>query len=136
MGPTGASGVTGPQGTTGVTGPQGTTGVTGPYGATGPTGAAAPITLTTTEVTGASLTVTSSDYGEYFYITDSRFDTLTMAAVVADSGNYFVFNNNTGSSLSITMSYTGGGAGGPSTVTIPPSNTITFVNVAGAIILF
>jgi hypothetical protein len=59
-----------------------------------------------------------------------------MAARPLDSGSYYVFNNNSGSYLSINMSYTGGGSGGPSSVTIPPGNTITFVNESGALILF
>jgi hypothetical protein len=38
--------------------------------------------------------------------------------------------------LSIGVSYTGGGAGGPTLIAIPPSNSYTFVNSSGTILLF
>jgi hypothetical protein len=81
-----------------------------------------------------TLTLTSSDYYNYYYIQDSAFNNITMPGASGDSGKYFVFNNQTTSFLFIGLSYSSGS--GPGGVDIPPLSTITFVNVSGNYVLF
>jgi hypothetical protein len=86
-------------------------------------------------VTGTSLTpattpaITSSNYGTYFNITNSGFNTLTLptSTYSTDSNAFWVLRNNTASYLSITTTYTGTGGGGSGSLTIPPANSTTIM---------
>ncbi len=113
-GPTGAaSTVTGPTGFTGpsVTGPTGAassvTGPTGPAGTTGATGMGIPAMLVQ-EVSGTSLTLSSTNYNYFFYLTNSGFNAVTLPSSTAISagGNYWSLRNATAGSLSITLTNT------------------------------
>ena len=84
-------------------------------------------------VTASSLT--TGAYGTHYNITTSAFAALTLgsgAGNAADYNAYWVLRNNTGSYLSIAVTYTVSG-GGSSTITIPPatSTTIMFVATTG-----
>jgi len=100
-GPTGADGFIGSDGATGPTGP------TGSDGTTGPTGVATPIMIVQ-EVSGTSLTLGSSNYNTYFYITDSAFNAVTLPATTATSagGSFWSLRNATAGNLSITLTNT------------------------------
>lgn len=116
QGPTGMTGpvgadstVTGPTGEAGpsVTGPTGPTGFNGTVGSTGPTGIGIPAMLVQ-EVSGTSLTLSSSNYNYFFYITNSGFNAVTLPATTATSagGNYWSLRNATAANLSITLTNT------------------------------
>jgi hypothetical protein len=86
-------------------------------------------------VTGTSLTggttpsITTLNYGTYFNITNSGFNTLTLptSTYSTDSNAFWVLRNNTSTYLSITTTYTGTGGGGSATLTIPPANSTTIM---------
>ncbi len=128
-GATGWSGLSygGLQGATGPTG-AGTTGPTGPASTvTGPTGAAgagALPNLTINEVTGTSQTLASSNWNQYFYITNSGFNAVTLPATTATSnaGYFWTLRNATQSYLSITLTNT---LSLTSPLVIPPANATT-----------
>jgi hypothetical protein len=87
------------------------------------------------EVTGTSLTpstspaITNTNYGTYFNITNSGFNTLTLptSTYSTDSNAFWVLRNNTSSYLSITTTYTGTGGGGSASLVIPPTNSTTIM---------
>ena len=94
-------------------------------------------------VTGTSLTTASTppilatNYGTFFNIINSGFDTLTLpsSTYVSDSNAYWVFRNNSGVYLSITVTYTGTGGGGTGNVVIPPATSTMLMftsNAAGS----
>lgn len=125
-GQAGVAGSTGPTGAAGVTGSTGPTGPTG-FGATGPTGiggGATPIRVT--ESTGTSLTLASSNYNTFFYLTNFGFNAVTLPATTstAAGGNYWALRNATSSYLSITLTNT---LTLTSPLVIPPSNTQNLV---------
>jgi hypothetical protein len=124
-GPSGSAGATGPTGFTGVAG---ATGFTGPTGFTGSGGGTSPISVT--EVSGTSLTLASSNYNQYFYLTNAGFNALALPSTTATTagGNYWSLRNATGSSMSITLTNT---LNLPSPLILPSSNTQTLV-VSGA----
>jgi hypothetical protein len=121
---TGPTGFTGPTGNTGPTGPTST--VTGPTGATGPAGSGVGASLTVSEVTGTSLTLSSSNYNTFLYLTNSGFNALTLPATTATTlgGTFWALRNATTSSLSITLTNT---LALTSPLVIPPLNTQTLV---------
>ena len=122
-GPTGATGPQGRTGATGVAGPTGATGPAGSNGATGPTGPAF-TTLTISEVTGTSQTLSSANYGTYFYLTNSGFNAITLPSTTAtsDGGKYWVLRNATSTYLSITLTNT---LNLTSPLNIAPANSLT-----------
>jgi hypothetical protein len=94
-------------------------------------------------VTGTSLTTISTpailatNYGTFFNITNSGFNTLTLPSSTysTDSNAYWVFRNNTGSTINVTVTYTGTGGGGTGSMTIPPATSTTLMftsNTAGS----
>ena len=125
QGPTGIQGVRGPEG--GPTGPTGAS-VTGPTGAastvTGPTGSAGAPTITINEVTGTSQTLSSSNWNQYFYLTNSGFNAVTLPASTAtsDAGRFWTLRNASGAYLSITLTNT---LSLTSPLTIAPANATT-----------
>jgi hypothetical protein len=113
IGPAGVQGPTGPTGL-GATGPTGRTGPTGPGGAgpTGPTGSAGPGggigPIAVTETSATSLTLSLANDNQYFYITNSGFNAITLpgSTSTADGGNYWTLRNATGVNFSITITNT------------------------------
>ena len=136
QGPTGLQGIQGPAGGptgptgAGSTGPTGAastvTGPTGPAGAgsTGPTGLAGAPTITINEVTGTSQTLSSSNWNQYFYLTNSGFNAVTLPASTAtsDAGRFWTLRNASGAYLSITLTNT---LSLTSPLTIAPANATT-----------
>jgi len=133
QGPTGLQGQQGIQGPgvgdTGATGPTGPTGLAGSAGATGPTGAASTVTgptgpsgsagttgatgigipaMLVQEVSGTSLTLASSNYNYFFYLTNSGFNAVTLPSSTATSagGNFWLLRNATAGNLAITLTNT------------------------------
>jgi hypothetical protein len=129
-GATGATGPTGPAGAgeTGATGPAGVDGATGPTGpaGVGETGATGPADLVVNEVTGTSSTFTSSNWNQYFYITNGGFNALTLPASTstANVGKFWTIRNATNNYLSITLTNT---LSLSSPLIIPPQNAVTLV---------
>lgn len=124
QGPKGDQGIQGPTGLQGVRGPEG--GPTGPTGAsvTGPTGLAGAPTITINEVTGTSQTLSSSNWNQYFYLTNSGFNAVTLPASTAtsDAGRFWTLRNASGAYLSITLTNT---LSLTSPLTIAPANATT-----------
>jgi len=91
-------------------------------------------------VTGTSLTggttpsITNTNYGTYFNITNSGFNTLTLptSTYSTDANGHWVLRNNTSSYLSITTTYTGTGGGGSASLVIPPANSTTIMFTSNA----
>jgi hypothetical protein len=82
------------------------------------------------QVTASPLTVASNSYGTYYNITYSSLTAITLPAVVGsnDANAYWVFRNNSGSSLSITFTYTTAGTTYPSNpVSIPSASSVTMM---------
>jgi hypothetical protein len=82
-------------------------------------------------VTASNLT--TGAYGTHYNITNSAFSALTLGSGTGSSVDYnayWVFRNNTGSYLSITVTYTVSGGAPSSTITIPPANSTTIMFVA------
>ena len=116
-GPTGLNGALGATGPTGLAGPTGMTGaastVTGPTGpigsagTTGATGIGIPAMLVQ-EVSGTSLTLASSNYNYFFYLTNSGFNAVTLPTSTATSagGNFWLLRNATAGNLAITLTNT------------------------------
>jgi collagen type II alpha len=120
-----AGGPTGRAGPTGPTGFNGTTGFTGPTGPLGPTGAGSS-TITVQEISGTSITLASSNYNNYFYITNSAFNSVTLPGTTATSagGNLWSLRNATTTNLSITLTNT---LTLVSPLVIPSANSTTLV---------
>ena len=120
------SGGGGGAGSTGATGPQGdigTTGATGPQGFTGATG---PADLSVNEVTGTSQTLSSSNWNQYFYLSNTGFNALTLPSSTATSnaGKFWTLRNATSVTLSITLTNT---LNLTSPLYIAPYNSLTLV---------
>jgi len=85
--------------------------------------------------TGTSITPASSSYGTHYDINTTALTGLTISYPVAgsnnwsnDSNGYWVFRNNTGSYLSLAVTYTAATPNiYPSNVTIPPGNSVTLM---------
>jgi hypothetical protein len=105
IGPAGVQGPTGPTGSTGPTGAGGA-GPTGPTGSAGPGGGIGPIAVTETSAT--SLTLSLANDNQYFYITNSGFNAITLpgSTSTADGGNYWTLRNATSVNLTITITNT------------------------------
>ena len=79
--------------------------------------------------------ITTGTYGTYYTIRNSAFNTITLPnSAEADAGSFWVFRNNTGAYLNITVTYTGSQSGeSTGIITIPPQNSLTIVfTVAGS----
>ena len=77
---------------------------------------------------------TAGAYGTHYNITTSGLTGITLgsgAAGTYDTNVYWVFRNNTGTYLTLTLTYTISG-GGTSTLTIPPSNSTTAMVIANS----
>jgi hypothetical protein len=74
-----------------------------------------------------TLTLGTSTYGTYYNITTSATVAVSITSQSSvDSNAHWVFRNNTGTYLSIAVSYTTGGSG-PTLMTIPPANSVTLL---------
>jgi hypothetical protein len=83
---------------------------------------------------GAMISPTNTTYGTHYSITTSAVTAITLptSTNTTDNNAYWVFRNNTGTYLSITVTYTGTGASSPTgTVTIPPANSLTIMYIGG-----
>jgi hypothetical protein len=86
-------------------------------------------------VSGTSITPAASSYGTHYDINTTAITGLTISYPAAgstnwsnDSNGYWVFRNNTGSYLSLTISYTAAIPNiYPSNVIIPPANATTLM---------
>ena len=131
------------QGAYGPAGPVGPTGMTGRKGGqgppVGPTGASfysylSRLILNTTGLSGStsSLTVTTSDYSTYYSVTTSAPSINLTLPASATTGAFFAFRNNTGSTITFTL--TGGAvavySGSASATSIPVASTNSVVFVA------
>jgi hypothetical protein len=110
----------------------------GAYGATGPTGPNGALNLIVTENTGTSQTLSSTNYNNYFYLTNAGFNAVTLPATTAttNAGAFWSLKNATSSSLSITLTNT---LTLSSPLVIPPTNVSTLVisgSAANTILLF
>ncbi len=100
-----------------------------PYrsGSAGPTGAGGGRSaLGVNEITGTSQTLSSSNWNQYFYVTNSGFNSVTLPSTTATSnaGNFWTLRNATNTYLSITLTNT---LSLSSPLVIPPSNATTLV---------
>lgn len=95
--------------------------------------------IVTSNITGTSATVdfTSND-GTYYYLTNTGFNglTLTFPGSGAAPGAFNVFRNTTATNLSVTLTYSGGGSGITSPLTINGSNSATIVWTGSTYVLF
>jgi hypothetical protein len=93
----------------------------GPAGPTGPGGAS---TITINEVSGTSQTLSTSNWNQYFYLTNAGFNSLTLPAssVTSNGGRFWTLRNATNAYLSITLTNT---LSLTSPLVIPPSNATT-----------
>lgn len=95
--------------------------------------------IVTSNLSGTSATVdfTSTD-GTYYYITNSGFNGLTMTFPGNNvaPGAFNVFRNTTGTNLSVTLTYSGGGSGISTPLTINSSNSATIVWNGSTYLLF
>ena len=100
----------------------------GPAGPAGAGGGISPISVT--ETSGTSLTLASSNYNSFFYLTNAGFNAVTLPASTATTaaGNYWTLRNATQSYLSITLTNT---LTLTSPLAIPPENSATLV-ISGA----
>ena len=75
-------------------------------------------------ITATTVSVTSNTFGTYYNITNSGFNGITLpASVPTTSGAYWLFRNNTNTTLSIT--YTNNGTAITNPQSIPPYNSQT-----------
>lgn len=104
----------------------------GPYlgGAAGATGPSGTPTITINEISGTSQTLASSNWNQYFYLTNSGFNAVTLPSSTAtsDGGRFWTLRNATNSFLSITLTNT---LTLSSPLTISPSNSVTLA-ISGA----
>lgn len=95
--------------------------------------------IVTSNISGTSATVdfTSND-GTYYYITNTGFNALTFTFPGNNvaPGAFNVFRNTTGSNLSVTLTYSGGGSGITSPLVINGSNSATIVWNGSTYLLF
>ena len=104
-------------------GPAGAAGATGATGPAGPPGLA---DLSVNEVTGTSQTLASSNWNQYFYLTNSGFNAITLPSTTATSnaGKFWSLRNNTSTNLSVTVTNT---LTLISPISIPAQNSLTLV---------
>lgn len=95
--------------------------------------------IVTSNITGTSATVdfTTTD-GTYYYITNTGFNalTLTFPGNNVASGAFNVFRNTTGTNMSVTLTYSGGGSGISTPLVISGSNSATIVWNGSTYLLF
>lgn len=95
--------------------------------------------IVTSNITGTSATVdfTAND-GTYYYLTNTGFNglTLTFPGNNVAPGSFNVFRNSTTSNLSVTLTYSGGGSGITSPLTINSLNSATIVWNGSSYLLF
>lgn len=95
--------------------------------------------IVTSNVTGTSATVdfTTND-GTYYYLTNTGFNalTLTFPGNNVAPGSFNVFRNSTATNLSVTLTYSGGGSGIATPLTINASNSATIVWNGTSYLLF
>ena len=95
--------------------------------------------IVTSNLSGTSATVdfTSND-GIYYHITNTGFNalTLTFPGNNVAPGSFNAFRNSTASNLSVTLTYSGGGSGITSPLTINSSNSATIVWNGSSYLLF
>ena len=95
--------------------------------------------ILTSNVTGTSATVdfTTND-GTYYYLTNTGFNalTLTFPGNNVAPGSFNAFRNSTATNLSVTLTYSGGGSGISSPLTINASNSATIVWNGTSYLLF
>lgn len=95
--------------------------------------------IVTSNITGTSATVdfTSTD-GTYYYMTNTGFNalTLTFPGNNVAPGAFNAFRNTTGTNMSVTLTYSGGGSGITSPLTINSSNSATIVWSGTTYLLF
>lgn len=95
--------------------------------------------IVTSNITGTSATVdfTAND-GTYYYMTNTGFNalTLTFPGNNVAPGAFNVFRNATGTNMSVTLTYSGGGSGITSPLTINSSNSATIVWNGSTYLLF
>jgi hypothetical protein len=143
QGVTGASGATGPSGTQGATGPSGTRGATGESGTQGSTGASGvqgvtgaqgftgpfgPTSISTSTVSGTTLTLDVAAAGRFYNLINSGFNTLSLPTPPPTiEGLFWVLRNNTSTYISISSFPAGTTTGIPNPLVIPPSNSVTLV---------
>jgi hypothetical protein len=87
----------------------------------------------TTLTSSTSPSITNTSYGTHYNILTSGLASITLptSSTTTDLNAYWVFRNNTGTYLSILVTYTGTGGGGSSTLTIPPATSTTIMFVSG-----
>ena len=159
---TGPTGWTGPRGPsfppTGITGLTGQDGVNGPMGPTGPRGATGllgwgggttpgPTGLPNFNLTaissGTSITVTTASLGTTYYITTTGITGITLPASMSGitSGAFWVFQNNSGVGLNVTLSngtavYNGNSSAASVNIPIGAGLTLVYTGAGTAYIVF
>lgn len=95
--------------------------------------------ILTSNISGTSATVdfTSTD-GTYYFMTNTGFNALTLTFPGSNNapGAFNVFRNTTGTNMSVTLTYSGGGSGITSPLTISSSNSATIVWSGTTYVLF
>lgn len=95
--------------------------------------------IVTSNLSGTSATAdfTSTD-GTYYHITNTGFNGLTLTFPGSNNapGSFNAFRNTTVSNLSITLTYSGGGSGIATPLTISSSNSATIVWNGSSYLLF
>lgn len=95
--------------------------------------------IVTSNITGTSATVdfTSND-GTYYYMTNTGFNALTFTFPGNNiaPGAFNVFRNTTGTNMSVTLTYSGGGSGIATPLVINGSNSATIVWNGSTYLLF
>jgi hypothetical protein len=95
--------------------------------------------IVTSNITGTSATVdfTNND-GTYYYMTNTGFNalTLTFPGNNVAPGAFNVFRNTTGTNMSVALTYSGGGSGITSPLTINGSNSATIIWNGSTYLLF
>jgi hypothetical protein len=80
--------------------------------------------MSITETSATSLTLSSSNWNRFFYITNTGFNAVTLpsSTIIADGGNFWTLRNASANYLSITLTNT---LNLTSPLVIPPGNTST-----------
>lgn len=135
------AGITGLTGQDGVNGPMGPTGLRGAIGLLGWGGGTTPgptglPNFNISNITGTTVTLTTAGLGTTYYITNTGFNGITMPDMTGLAvGGFWVFQNNSGVVLTVTLT-TGtatwngiSGISGP--IPIPAGAGITLVHASG-----
>jgi hypothetical protein len=142
-GPTGIAGMDGAQGWFGPTGRQGPTGLTGwgGWGNVGPTGS--PNFNLSAVSSGTSITVTTASLGTTYYITNTGITGITLPASMSGitAGAFWMFQNNSGGALTITLTngtatYNGNASATSITLPIGSGFTLAYTGSTTTYIVF